>query len=124
MAFDWNEFLELAKNLSNRSGMGYSTEAANRTAVSRAYYAAFCQLRGYAESRLGFQRSGTAQDHKRLRKYLKKAKRPRWASRLNRLREWRNDCDYEDVVPGLQSRVQRAILTVDKIFRELRQTGP
>jgi hypothetical protein len=51
VSFDWVEFLALANDLRGRLGALYSEEAANRTAVSRAYYAAFCHARNYAENR-------------------------------------------------------------------------
>ncbi|RLA98419.1 MAG: hypothetical protein DRG83_14520 [Deltaproteobacteria bacterium] len=118
MAFDWREFLELAKDLVDRAGTNYSAEAANRTAVSRAYYAAFCWARNYAESRLGFQRRSGVQDHERLRRYLTAQGKPQMASRLNRLRGWRNDCDYDDQVPNISNRVKSALKTANKVIQE------
>jgi len=118
MAFDWREFLGLARELTGRTGPGYSTEAADRTAVSRAYYAAFCWARNYAESRLGFRQTGGAQDHTSLRKHLKRQGKPQVASRLNRLRIWRNDCDYDDQVPNISSLVKSALKTADKVIQE------
>lgn len=62
MPFDWRHFLSLAKELSNYSGTSSLQEAAARSAVSRAYYAAFCWALDYASMQLGFQRSGKAED--------------------------------------------------------------
>jgi uncharacterized protein (UPF0332 family) len=47
MAFNWHEYLVLAQFLqSNGSNLGQVTqESAYRSAVSRAYYAAFCHSR-------------------------------------------------------------------------------
>lgn len=67
MAFDWREYLELAKELVSQANSGYSAEAAERSAVSRAYYAAFCHARNDAETFLGFQRTGRPEDHQNLR---------------------------------------------------------
>lgn len=118
MAFDWKEFLGLAIELTGRTGSGYSAEAADRTAVSRAYYAAFCWARNYAESRLGFRRTGRAQDHTHLRKHLTRRGKPQMASRLNRLRGWRNNCDYDDQVPDIGNLVKSALKTADKVIQE------
>jgi len=119
VSFDWREFLELAKGLAGWPGVNYSAEAARRSAVSRAYYAAFCWARGYAETNLGFRRTGTAEDHRLLRELFKKRK-PLLASTLNRLRGWRNDCDYEDQISNLHYYVQNAIKAAGDVIRQCR----
>ena len=119
MAFQWKEFLELARDLTGRSGLGYSTEATGRSAVSRAYYAAFCWARNYAELHLGFQRTGGPEDHKFLRDHLKVQSKVQIASRLNKLRNWRNQCDYDDHVPNLNRLVKNAIKLAEKVIQEL-----
>ncbi|MGE0133149.1 MAG: hypothetical protein AB7U82_34160 [Blastocatellales bacterium] len=43
MAFDWAEYLRLAKELAQRQ----DDEAAHRSAISRAYYAAYCRACAY-----------------------------------------------------------------------------
>ena len=118
MACDWREFLELAKSLAGQTGASFSEEAAQRGAVSRAYYAAFCWARRYAEQSLGFRSTGRGQDHKRLREYLQRAGKGGLAARLNRLRGWRNACDYQDTVPGLQQTVRSSISQAEKAIQE------
>jgi RNA-splicing ligase RtcB len=54
MPFDWREYLNLARQLAGLQGSDYSQEAVERSAVSRAYYAAFCWARNYAEKNRGF----------------------------------------------------------------------
>jgi len=120
MPFDWQEYLDLAKNLGGLKSADYSQEAADRSAVSRAYYAAFCWARNYAEQHLDFERSGTAEDHERLRKHLKKYGKPQIVSGLNKLREWRNACDYDDQVPELRQQVVHAIKIAAKVIQECR----
>ncbi len=44
MPFDWRDYLSLGQELSQRQD-----EAAQRSAISRAYYAAFCCARVYLE---------------------------------------------------------------------------
>ncbi len=118
MAFDWKEFLGLARALANRTGSGYSVEAAGRTAVSRAYYAAYCWARNYAMSQLGFQPTGKPKDHKRLREHLKYHGKPQVASQLNMLRRWRIDCDYHDQVHNINTMVKSALEIADKVIQE------
>lgn len=119
MPFDWGEFLKLAGDLQGRSGPGYSEEAAYRTAVSRAYYAAFGRTRSYAQANLRFWPSGKGKDHQRLIDHLRRQTSP-WpniADDLEELRKWRNQCDYEPYVPGLQNMVTQAIQIAEQILR-------
>lgn len=124
MAFKWKDFLELAKVL--QSGLGVPVEAARRSAVSRAYYAAFCHTRDYAEEHLGFQRTKAGIVHKLLRQHLGQ-EGPSWkaiADRLHDLHEWRKLCDYEEEIGSdLSSMAQSAISTAEEVFRSLEDRG-
>lgn len=121
MPFDWREYVELAKDLAGQAKAAYSTEAAQRSAVSRAYYGAFCFARNYAQTHLGFQDTGKAEDHIKLREHLTRNGRAKLASALNKLRGWRNDCDYEDEVPNIGRLVQSAIRLAEQVIQ---QCGP
>jgi hypothetical protein len=121
MPFDWRELLALARDLAGYSGSSYSTEAASRTSVSRAYYAAFCYVRDYAESKLSFQRARKARDHGELRKHLRDLGAP-WdgiSDCLEDLYKWRVLCDYEDNIQNLDSLVSNAIDTAEKIIQSV-----
>ena len=75
-AFDWKQYLDLARDLSQPMTSDAGTrEARLRSAVSRAYYAAFCHARNYSRDWLNFQPNHTADDHGRLRAFLKDGKR-------------------------------------------------
>jgi uncharacterized protein (UPF0332 family) len=118
VSFDWVEFLALANDLRGRLGALYSEEAANRTAVSRAYYAAFCHARNYAENRLSFRRTGTGRDHRLLREHLRDFG-DSWmeiAEYLEDLQKWRGQCDYDDTVPNLGMLVSNALNTAEEII--------
>jgi hypothetical protein len=43
MNFNWAEYLTLARALAKFPNLGVSADAIMRCAISRAYYAAFCQ---------------------------------------------------------------------------------
>jgi len=43
MSFDWADYLTLAQELADQAASSQSTEAKLRSAISRAYYAAFCK---------------------------------------------------------------------------------
>jgi uncharacterized protein (UPF0332 family) len=116
--FDWRKYLELAKSLAGTQSAGYSQEAVERYAVSRAYYAAFGCARIYAENALGFTPQRGSEDHKRLREHLRQQGLMRVASDLNRLRAWRNACDYERQVPQLSTYVRSSIQIASAIIQE------
>lgn len=119
MPFDWREYLELARELSKiRSPTGHSQEAFDRSAVSRAYYAAFCWVRNYAEQRLGFKPTKKPEDHSRLRQHLQNIGRTELAATLDDLRKWRNACDYDDEVQNLHQMVSDSIRLADEIIKE------
>ena len=67
MPFDWKEFLELSRILGRQAQDGGYREAFLRSAISRAYYAAFCHTRNYAIKRLGFRARYDGEDHGALR---------------------------------------------------------
>jgi hypothetical protein len=96
MAFEWKEYVELARFLQQQIGNSPNKEAVFRSAMSRAYYGAFCYVRNFARDRLGFKTRNDADDHGRLRERLKKGKMRGISDKLQRLREWRNECDYHD----------------------------
>ena len=97
MPFDWKQYLDLARELSQPTTSNAGThEARLRSAISRAYYAAFCHARNYSRDWLKFVPNHTADDHGRLRAFLKDGKRRGIALKLDQLRQWRNAADYED----------------------------
>jgi len=109
MSFDWREYLNLAAFLQTHTGNGFAREAALRSAASRAYYAAFCHARNYARDRQRFRPSGTVADHADVIKHFRTRGDVRTSRGLERLRQWRNRCDYRDVVPNVANLVTSAI---------------
>ncbi len=119
MPFDWGEFLELADFLAGDEASRRTTEAASRTAVSRAYYAAFCHARRHALTRLRYRPAGTAADHVTLRRHLAQHGFFRVARRLDDLRTWRNLCDYEDSVVNLPLILRAALRAAHEVIGRL-----
>ncbi|MCS7159393.1 MAG: hypothetical protein RMJ19_02880 [Gemmatales bacterium] len=119
MTFNWREYLELARAIQGQCGPGYSQEAADRTAISRAYYAAFGTVREYARRRLGYQPSRKSAEHGQLITYLgRRGAGPlALAQTLSRLRLLRNQCDYDDAVPGLALQVIEVLELAEVILR-------
>jgi hypothetical protein len=122
MAFDWKALLELARQLADASAEAGNPEAHLRSALSRAYFGAFCHARNYAQDFLNFAAQGKIDDHGALRAHLKGKRRKGDADRLERLRAWRNDADYEDDLSRLGDLahvVQTALTLADRIFQSL-----
>jgi hypothetical protein len=106
MAFEWRDFLEIARFLEAQAvGRSIPPEAAYRTALGRAYYAAYGHAHQYASAWLGFRGKTKAeeksQEHGALRAHLKSRRRNLVAEKLDSLRTSRNRCDYDDDVADL-----------------------
>ena len=119
MAFDWREYLGVARFLAGETGVVASTEAASRAAVSRAYYAAFGHARGYATQRLAFAALGSGLDHANRRLHLRRAGMHRVADRLDRLHQWRKACDYDPAVRNLQQVLASSLTRAQMVLDEL-----
>ena len=119
MAFDWREYLALAQFIQHQVGNDYSHEAARRCAVSRAYYAAFCHARNYAQLHYDFVPSHRAHDHEQLRRHLQQKGRTDIARELSQLRQWRNLCDYDDSVANLPRLTSSALELANRVIAHL-----
>lgn len=121
--FDWRDNLDLAEVLrAGATGVPIvlqSSEAARRGAVGRAYYAAFGHARAYAIRHLGFVTTGTASDHGRLIAHYRTVGQRGIAARLQALRGWRNQCDYDDSVPTLHIILQDALRDATSVINQL-----
>jgi uncharacterized protein (UPF0332 family) len=114
--FDWADYLTLAQELATRS----SDEAALRSAISRAYYAAFC------EARNTLRQDGVNTDNLRSHWSL-------WAKYRddpdpirqiigedgNRVRGYRTQADYLDEFPDLSVAAQDTIFVVERMLESL-----
>lgn len=105
--FDWDEYLQLAEEL-HESDSPSVGEASERTATSRAYYAAFHRALEYAPKRV---RTARRDKHRKLIDHYKKghSKTERAVGRqLEMLRDNRNAADYEDDIGGPAQSVFKA----------------
>lgn len=123
MPFDWSAFVALARDL--KASPEPATEARLRTALSRAYFGAFCYARNYSQRWLRFQPSGTEEDHRRVRDYLWGKKRQNVARALDQLRRWRNTADYaDDTGLDLASTVDAALQEAERVIAALPPPRP
>ena len=116
--FDWKEYLSLAREL-NTPGISKYSEAAQRSAVSRAYYSAYCWARNYARDHQNYIPSKSGDDHRKLIDHFKGRNPWRVANRLEMLLQLRRLCDYEDEVSNLNKIAENAISEAQKIQDDL-----
>ena len=114
--FVWAEYLMLARDLATQG----ADEAALRTAVSRAYYAAFCTARNTLRP------DGVNTDNLRSHWSLwtKYREDPDPIRQIigedgNRIRGYRIQADYLDEFPDLSIAAQDTILIVDRMLESL-----
>jgi hypothetical protein len=130
MPFDWRDYLAVARFLVGQAGTGCPEEATQQAIISRAYYAAYGYALRYARDYLGFaprQRlEDRTQDHGRLRAHLRGRRRAFVASKLERLRDWRNVCDYDDDPPAFdfRQRVADAVADAEYVISALPPPAP
>lgn len=115
--FDWSEFVTLARDLAQRHD-----EASQRSAVSRAYYAAFCSARNQLrQEKEAIPRTDKVHQvvWERFESSAEK-KRKQIAQYGKRLRRKRNQADYDDEIDNLEYVVQDAITTANNLLSLLR----
>jgi uncharacterized protein (UPF0332 family) len=117
MVFDWAEYLTLAEELAMR----HDDEAALRSAVSRAYYAAFCQARNrLRQEGVDIPKTGAA--HRVVWSTYRgatEALRRQIGNAGDRLRRSRNKADYDDEVPRLATVVEDALAKAKRLVESL-----
>ena len=118
MSFNWHDYYRLAIDHINISDASLR-EAAIRSAVSRTYYAAFISAREFARNRYNFKPTETGEDHKLVRIELSNHGLQDVSTYLNDMREWRNECDYKNDVPNLNTYVRSAFQRAELIFKKL-----
>lgn len=121
MPFDWKGFLALARTLQEQAAAANEPEPFLRSAVSRAYFGAYCHARNYAKDYLKFVPREDADDHGRLRAHLQGKRRSQDANRLDQLRQLRNHADYLDELPWSDSAttVVSALRFAEGVFTSL-----
>lgn len=121
MAFNWEEYLNLARFLHRHTDPSYAQEAAFRSLVSRAYYAAYNHALNHAVTNHSFVRTNKPQDHQRLREHYRSRGNTAMVSILDELRQWRNKCDYNGgtTMAALTAMTTPSISKVERVFRTL-----
>lgn len=115
--FDWATLLDLAEKLAREPD-----ESSRRSAVSRAYYAAFCCARNKLRDNKEFKPTGRGKDHDEVWKLFQNSadkERRRIGCLGNGLKIKRGRVDYEDTVPNLAKMVADAPRDARKLLSDL-----
>ena len=129
MRFDWSEYLNLAQELAaTNSDCSGNREAKLRSAISRAYYSAFCLARNYLrdiekDPRL-FRKNRDINEHEYVAKEFiyhptQMKNMVKIGENLSRLRELRNKADYEDTMFNLPTQAKTALMLAQNIISAL-----
>ena len=105
MSFDWTDFLTLADALVRDPNSPGPEEASLRSAISRAYYAAFCVARNFGRDKGEFTPTQTGRDHWLVMNHFRSSpnrNRRKIGLDLGRLYDNRTNADYDDILSGRQ----------------------
>ncbi len=98
IGFEWSDYLKLANKLHLCSSKSELKEAFLRTAISRAYYAAYCLAKNYISKIETNIVSNNVSAHAEVQAFFKNDKTNRThlkvGTKLERLRKNRNKADY------------------------------
>ncbi len=120
--FAWGDYLTLAQFLEQHASQTGTQEAALRSSISRAYYAAYGLMRRWASQHPGapFVPTRTGSDHSQLREWLRRSGFTVEAQELERLHKRRKQCDYDDVLSqALNVACQQALLQAEDTLKAL-----
>lgn len=119
--FDWAEYLKLAEELANRHG----DEAAQRAAISRAYYAAYCSARNKLEDWQLLKRNQRSKtSHQDVWGIFEDDSRPGWeqvGQEGHNMKEDRRKADYEDQIRDLDRFTKKAMRRAKRLNSSLQR---
>lgn len=122
MNFDWSEYLNLAQELAGQATSPSSQEAKLRSAISRAYYAAFCKARNHLRDKEGHVIPSGGEAHQYVQNQFQRGGdkvRRKVGANLTRLHIYRKNADYEDRVTKLRDTTEYALKVAERILSNL-----
>lgn len=122
MTFEWLEYLNLARELTGKPTAPANREAKLRTAISRAYYAAFIKARNHLRDREGLAIPKTGEAHRYVRQQFAVSPdraHQKIAENLKYLLSYRRKVDYVDTIAGLSGMASIAIAISQKVISDL-----
>ena len=119
MSFDWSDYLDLAQDLFTQSANSPYTDAGLRSAISRAYYAAYHKARSRLYDKWGIAVPTDASAHSAVRKEFRQKNHKLIATTLDRMRIDRNKADYNDAVLNLTTTAKENLRRANQIIADL-----
>jgi uncharacterized protein (UPF0332 family) len=122
MRFEWYYYLDLAHELAESANTNINQEAALRCAISRAYYAAFCESRNYLRDIKNISSTSSQNAHQFVSDEFLKSNDKVIRSigvKLSRLRMIRNAADYKDIFQDLDNQAVFALKNADSIVSDI-----
>jgi len=122
MSFNWSEYLILSQELTSKSTTSPIPEAHFRCAISRAYYAAFCNARNFLRDNDRYSPSGENVHRDVISQFERSSDTTRRyiGSLLHNLRNTRNIADYQDIFYGNQlGRTQAVLVSAEEVIQLL-----
>lgn len=126
MSFNWAAYLALARELAGRPTTrrprtASYEQAQLRSAISRAYYAAFCRARNHLRDNERLGPPGPNIHRWVINQFQGSSDRARIrvGRDLYHLRDLRNTADYDDIVAGLPSLTQSALRLAERVLAGL-----
>ncbi len=116
MSFDWLKYIILAKECAKRTEEEYL-----RTAISRAYYGAFCFLRDEKGIITKNYSSGQHQIVIETYKFSGNKYERQIGDKLAKLKKQREDADYDSNKQIISGDIKRALLRADEIMKLFRK---
>ncbi len=113
--FSGDLFLEFARQCARTRG----SEAADRSAISRAYYAVFWTARDYCQSVLRVSVSTGPGAHAEIVRAIRAERGRDFADRIHELRRIRNDADYLAHYANVGDDVQFVLDEAADLIRQL-----
>lgn len=114
--FDWHDYLKLAESLRD-VGDSLPSEAAKRSAISRAYYACFGHICQFERRERNFDH-GKLDVHSALITHLSQRRKQNIARGLRELRNWRNDADYKQELANVDELCVQAVERANTLIKQ------
>ncbi len=121
MSFNWSEYLGLAQQLAGKAQISATQESRLRSAISRAYYAAFILARNYLRDEESIS-IPEKQSHKFVIEQFKNSSekvRQTIGKNLARLRFSRNKADYNDNFERLPEETRAMLKLANKTISDI-----
>lgn len=121
MNFNWDDYLFLAQELATPTNLP-NQEARLRSAISRAYYSAFCKARNFLRDEQRVQIPLTGEAHRLVWMHFKSRSGKTYKKIGENLRRLLNDrrcADYDDVIRDLPILANKALWRAQDIVSTL-----